>query len=1349
MSHAVAKSKIKAGTLATFFVLASLSALFAPSVHAIGPLQNDLNSGTDLPDNTSVNITNYIFTSSYSGSGELDWNDDYDYLKVALTSTQGLAATLSFPSTTTYVNGTTVSNDFDLGFYDSSMNMIDFSWASNPESVTTNGSSHGGMVFIEISRWAGAGSWTLNLYKFTVSSGTGGGNGTLITNCTGNGTLSSDILEPNDSTATASQASVLPLTCTGLSIDTTTDSDFFEIYMVAGVTYYANVTFTHANGDLDAGWETASGNFLDSGTSVTDDEVMQVTATMNQTTFIEVYGYSGDTNVYDLEITTSNPGGGQTFETVTVNLLSSSAASLSFTGLTNGTSYAYSHAYGQEFLDGGQIWTSATNGTFTANGTTHSLNFSVLPLDGESYLYASATLYSSTGATLDTGADEMYLEAVEVITTSSTSGEIELTNLSSTATYVLEWIVIDYDEWIANFTQSFDVYAAINASLIDTDAWNVSSVTSATYQVTWNGPTTMHNHLFLAYTYKSGTIPDLSDNSNITGIHGEEFIPQLPALVIASYSNSVTSSTNNVQAKGADLVVGDSYQYQYRLTDSSGANQATSQMTSFTATAQNMSIATWNYTTPSSSGTYCVYIDLYSNVSVQLIGDYACFQMSFDDDNDGVANELDLCPNTSAGAIVDQNGCALSQKDTDGDGYNDAVDDFPLDATQWSDLDGDGYGDNSSGNNPDAFPTDSTQWADADGDGYGDNPTGTMPDAFPMDPTQWSDADGDGYGDNANGNNPDAYPADGTQWADNDGDGFGDNPSGTNGDAFPTDGTQWSDADGDGYGDNPTGNSPDAFPNDGTQWVDEDGDGYGDNPNGNNGDHFPDDATQWSDADGDGYGDNQAGNNPDAFPTDSTQWHDTDGDGYGDNAAGMNADAFPTDSTQWSDADGDGYGDNANGNNPDLCLNTPAGEAVDENGCSASQLDADMDGVMDAFDACPNTPAGEPVDNVGCSGSQEDTDLDGVMDAFDACPNTPLGLTVDNAGCALKQLDTDGDSIKDDKDQCPNTTYGLPVNGVGCAASERDTDQDGVMDADDACDATPHSEVADADGCSDSQKDSDDDGITDDIDNCPGTENELNVDMLGCATNQRDTDNDMISDAADVCPATPAGEQVDPQGCADSQKDSDLDDVKNNVDLCPDTPVTQNVDIDGCSEQQKDDDGDGIKNHLDQCPNTPPSELIDPVGCALSQLDSDGDGVNDAEDDFKFDANETLDSDGDGVADRWDAYPDDASRSALEAVESGNGMLYAIIAVLVLALLSGGAVVFLRKPQSSSGPFAPEIGATDALTEQQMSVAKQLPEISAAQPQQWQENGVHWSRDAHGQLSYYDAQLGSWVVYQG
>ena len=1342
--------------LSLMLVFSTVLVGMTPAVQAVGPNQNDLNSGGDLPDNTSVNITNYIFSGSYSGSGELDYGDDNDFLKVALNANQGLSATLSFPSTTTFSNGTTVNNDFDLLFYNANLSMMGSSWMSNPESLSTNTSSlaHGGMVYIDILRYAGAGTWNLSLYKFTVSNGTGGGGsgGSSVTNCTGAGTLVSDILEPNDSTTTATSASLLPLTCTGLSIHSSTDVDYFEIDMTAGVTYYVNVTLNGANGDLDTGWDTAGGTFLDSSGTTGNLESMQVTATANQTTFVDVYGWQSATNTYDIEITTDNPGGGQSAESVEVSIINTTHATLSFSGLTNGTTYSYNHTYGQLHLDDDEYWATSSNGSFNATNSTHEINITVAATNNESTLLVSSTLYDAAGTPVNSDMDMLYIEMVEIEATSSTTGDIELTNMTVGADYVVEWIVVDYDEWLSNFTVSNDVDAAINHSMIDSDMWYLMPTTSSmSYQINWTGPTTMNDHLFFAHLSVNGTTVNLSDNDNMTGLHFYDFIPQLPSLIIASYSTSSTAATNNVQGEGLDLVVGDDYQYQYRVTDASGANLASSTMTSFTATAQNQSMPTFTYTTPNASGTYCVHIDLYSNVSVQLIGDSACFNLVQDDDNDGVPNESDLCANTATGATVDQNGCALSQKDTDSDGYNDDVDAFPTDATQWSDMDGDGYGDNASGNMADAFPTDGTQWSDADGDGYGDNASGAYPDAFPTDPTQWSDTDGDGYGDNASGNNPDAWPSDGTQWRDSDGDGFGDNPSGTNGDAFPNDASQWSDADGDGYGDNPNGTTPDTFPNDGTQWEDGDGDGYGDNPLGNNADAFPDDPTQWSDADGDGYGDNQAGTTPDAFPNDSTQWTDTDGDGYGDNAAGLNADAFPNDATQWRDTDGDGYGDNANGNNPDLCPGTPSGEAVDQNGCSTSQLDGDMDGVSDADDACPDTPAGETVDNVGCSSSQEDADNDGVMDAFDACPNTPLGAVVDGAGCATSQLDTDGDTITDDRDQCPTTTAGEPVNGVGCAASERDTDEDGVADASDVCDNTPFSETADAQGCSPSQKDSDGDDVTDDVDNCPGTENGLSVDLLGCATNQRDADNDGISDAADTCPVTPSGEQVDAAGCSSSQKDEDLDDIMNNMDLCPDTPVTQIVDLDGCSEQQKDDDEDGIKNHVDDCPNTPEGELIDAVGCALIQRDSDGDGVNDAEDAFKFDANESMDTDNDGVADRWDAYPEDPTRSQAAVEESGNGVLYAIIALLVLGLLGGGGYFYTRKPDfTTANPFGEAAESMDAATEQNMGAqSKQLPSIEEAGPQQWEENGVHWSRDEQGNLSYYDAASGQWVAYQG
>ncbi len=115
------------------------------------------------------------------------------------------------------------------------------------------------------------------------------------------------------------------------------------------------------------------------------------------------------------------------------------------------------------------------------------------------------------------------------------------------------------------------------------------------------------------------------------------------------------------------------------------------------------------------------------------------------------------------------------------------ADAFPEDASQWRDFDGDGYGDEPVGTNPDRCketPGTSTEdrfgCTDTDGDGWSD-----LGDRFPMDVTQWFDADGDGYSDPDDGwgaspnGTADAFPRSRIQWADTDGDGFGDNAIGS------------------------------------------------------------------------------------------------------------------------------------------------------------------------------------------------------------------------------------------------------------------------------------------------------------------------------------------------------------------------------------------------------------------------------------------------------------------------------------------------------------------------------------------------------------------------------------------
>ena len=394
---------------------------------------------------------------------------------------------------------------------------------------------------------------------------------------------------------------------------------------------------------------------------------------------------------------------------------------------------------------------------------------------------------------------------------------------------------------------------------------------------------------------------------------------------------------------------------------------------------------------------------------------------SQDQDGDGYGdnasgNYPDACPTEFGDSW--QNG-TLGCPDSDQDGWADIQDSHPSDITQWLDVDGDGYGDNPGGTTPDACPDtngNSTQGnrygcTDSDGDGWDD-----VIDELPDVKHQWLDQDADGYGDNATGPQPDACPGvSGTSTVDRYGcvDGDGDGISDDN-DAFPTDPTRASDADGDGYDDLEdgcmliAGNST----QDRLGCIDSDGDGYSDGDAQwtlvNGSDAFPEEPTQHADQDGDGFGDNTAGfEGDDCLATPGTSFRDffgcddEDADGMSDSN-----DAFLGEPTQWSDTDGDGYGDEVNGTQGDTCPNVVGTSTNDVYGC----VDSDGDGYSDLNDVWPN-------DNT----QWYDDDMDGFGDessgtAPDQCPDE-YGTAFRGAliGCP----DTDGDGYADDDDAFP------------------------------------------------------------------------------------------------------------------------------------------------------------------------------------------------------------------------------------------------------------------------------------------------------------------------------------------
>ena len=110
------------------------------------------------------------------------------------------------------------------------------------------------------------------------------------------------------------------------------------------------------------------------------------------------------------------------------------------------------------------------------------------------------------------------------------------------------------------------------------------------------------------------------------------------------------------------------------------------------------------------------------------------------------------------------------------------------------------------------------------------------------------------------------------------------------------------------------------------------------------------------------------------------------------------------DKATWKNAGGkvwvDGGGDcwNSATSGTDLCGGPAPAPAAEEESGFFWPDDDDADGVVNSQDACQFTPAGVAVDSNGCA---LDEDNDGIPDYIDACPGSPAGATVDINGCQI------------------------------------------------------------------------------------------------------------------------------------------------------------------------------------------------------------------------------------------------------------------------------------------------------------------------------------------------------------
>ena len=304
---------------------------------------------------------------------------------------------------------------------------------------------------------------------------------------------------------------------------------------------------------------------------------------------------------------------------------------------------------------------------------------------------------------------------------------------------------------------------------------------------------------------------------------------------------------------------------------------------------------------------------------------------------------------------------------------------------------------------------------------------------------------------------------------------------------------------------------------------------------------------------------------------------------------------------------------------------------TDEVDCGTDPLDgndvpadADSNGICDALE-------GDDFDGDGIPNDQDpDDDNDGVDDVDDDFPLNPNETT-----------DTDGDGVGDNADEDDDNDGWSDAIESDCGSDQMDPDSvPADQDGDSQCDATD----ADIDG----------DGYDNDDDAFPSDAAEwVDSDGDGIGDNaDSDDDGDGWGDSDDEFPDD-ASEWVDSDGDgtgdnADSDDDgdgwSDATESDCGSDSLDEDSVPADFDSDGqCDDLDPDDDGDGVADSDDAKPMDP-SEWDDTDGDGIgdnSDLDDDNDGWSDAEEDEcgtdQYDGDSTpVDYDSNGVCDAND-----------------------------------------------------------------------------------------------------------------
>lgn len=208
-----------------------------------------------------------------------------DYFALNLSRGESITATALFDDT---------QGDLDVALLGPDGTFVDSSNSVTDDETVSGVAGQNGTYYVRVYGFSGA-SAPYSLEVDVTDTGTADWSAGNTTN-----------LEPNEHFASA--ARITAGRYTGLEIDSIEDHDYYAVDLDAGQSLTTHIEFSDALGDLDVTVFGPDEERLEGSYSVTDDERVEITAVESGTHYIEVYGYSGATAPYTLEVIVDGRG---------------------------------------------------------------------------------------------------------------------------------------------------------------------------------------------------------------------------------------------------------------------------------------------------------------------------------------------------------------------------------------------------------------------------------------------------------------------------------------------------------------------------------------------------------------------------------------------------------------------------------------------------------------------------------------------------------------------------------------------------------------------------------------------------------------------------------------------------------------------------------------------------------------------------------------------------------------------------------------------------------------------------------------------------------------------------------